>query len=49
MRELALLGLQETLEPLGSQEELRALSDRYNRIGGYSIEQLGTPGPAPAT
>jgi flavin-dependent dehydrogenase len=30
-----------------SQEELRALSDRYTRIAGYSIEQLGTPVPHP--
>jgi 5-methylphenazine-1-carboxylate 1-monooxygenase len=36
------------LDDFISQEELRALSDRYKRIAGYSIEQLGTPGPAPA-
>jgi len=30
-------------------QELRALSDRYKRIAGYSIEQLGAPGPTPAT
>jgi hypothetical protein len=26
-----------------SQEELRALSDRYKRIAGYSIEDLAKP------
>jgi hypothetical protein len=36
------------LDDFISQEELRALSDRYKRIAGYSIEQPGTPGPAPA-
>jgi len=106
MRELALLGLQEALEPLGieneadpvaalrayedarsapaarvvrtnrtappdfinirveeltgdrpfdqlddfiSQQELRALSDRYKRIAGYSIEDLATPAARSAT
>jgi 2-polyprenyl-6-methoxyphenol hydroxylase-like FAD-dependent oxidoreductase len=36
------------LDDFISQGELRALSDSYKRIAGYSIEQLGTPGPAPA-
>jgi 2-polyprenyl-6-methoxyphenol hydroxylase-like FAD-dependent oxidoreductase len=36
------------LDDFISQEELRALSDSYKRIAGYSIEQLGTPGPATA-
>jgi hypothetical protein len=70
MRELALLGMQETLEPLGinirieeltgdrpfdrlddfiSQQELRALSDQYKRIAGYSIEELTAPAGRSAT
>jgi hypothetical protein len=36
------------LDDFISQEELCALSDRDKRIAGYSIEQLGAPGPAPA-
>ena len=36
------------LDDFISQEELRALSDRYKRIAGYSIESLGAPDPAPA-
>ena len=37
------------LDDFIGQEELRALSDRYKRIAGCSIEQLGAPGPASAT
>jgi 2-polyprenyl-6-methoxyphenol hydroxylase-like FAD-dependent oxidoreductase len=37
------------LDDFISQEELRALSYRYKRIAGYSIEQLGAPGPAYGT
>jgi hypothetical protein len=33
------------LDDVVSQEELRALSDRYKRVAGYSIEELGKPGP----
>ena len=36
------------LDDFISQEELRALPDRYKRIAGYSIEQLAALGPAPA-
>ena len=32
-----------------TQEELRALSDRYKRIAGYSIEDLATPPTRSAT
>jgi len=31
------------LDEFISQEELRALSDRYKRIAGYSIEDLASP------
>ena len=34
------------LDDFISQEELRALSDRYKRIAGYSIEDLATPSAA---
>jgi len=33
------------LDDFISQEELRALSDRYKRIAGYSIEDLATTTP----
>ena len=35
------------LDDFISQEELRAPSDQYKRIAGYSSEELGKPGPAP--
>jgi hypothetical protein len=33
----------DTLDDFISQEELRALSDQYKRIAGYSIDELTTP------
>ncbi|MGC2411901.1 MAG: hypothetical protein WA459_04285 [Stellaceae bacterium] len=32
-----------------SQEELRALSDQYKRIAGYSLEELAAPSAQAAT
>jgi 2-polyprenyl-6-methoxyphenol hydroxylase-like FAD-dependent oxidoreductase len=29
-----------------TQDELRALSDPYSRVAGYSIDELGQPSPA---
>ena len=39
----------ERLDDFITQEELRALSDRYKRIAGYSIEDLATPPTRSAT
>jgi hypothetical protein len=36
------------LDDFISQQELRALSDQYKRIAGYSIEDLATTAPPPA-
>src|SRR5258708_6154582 len=36
------------LDDFISQEELRALSDRYKRIAGYSIEDLAATAPPSA-
>jgi hypothetical protein len=33
------------LDDFISQEELRALSDRYKRVAGYNIEELGNRVP----
>lgn len=37
------------LDDFISQEELRALSDQYKRIAGYSIEDLAAASAQPAT
>ena len=37
----------DNLDDFISQEELRALSDQYKRIAGYSIEDLATTAPPP--
>jgi hypothetical protein len=34
----------ENLDEYITQDELRALSDRYKRVAGYSIDQLQGPG-----
>jgi 5-methylphenazine-1-carboxylate 1-monooxygenase len=39
----------ERLDDFITQEELRALSDRYKRIAGYSIEELAAPAAQSAT
>ena len=36
------------LDDFISQEELRALSDQYKRIAGYSVEALATTAPPSA-
>ena len=33
----------ERLDGFISQEELRALSDQYKRVAGYSIDELAAP------
>ena len=37
------------LDDFITQEELRALSDQYKRIAGYSLEELAAPSAQPAT
>jgi hypothetical protein len=41
--------LLDRLDDFTTQEELRALSDRYKRIADYIIEDLATPGGRSAT
>ena len=39
----------DNLDDFISQQELRALSDQYKRIAGYSLEELAAAGAQPAT
>jgi hypothetical protein len=37
------------LDDFITQDELRALSDQYKRVAGYSIDQLGNRGGSPSS
>ena len=39
----------DNLDDFITQDELRALSERYKRVAGYSIDQLGRDGPRPSS
>jgi len=38
----------DNLDDFITQDELRALSDQYKRVAGYSIDQLGGRGGRPS-